>query len=103
MARHRPDPEHLFLTRRELLARCGPGCGARGLGGLVGGGGLAGPVEAAVAPRPLNPLAPRPPQFPAKVKRVIHLFMNGGPSQVDTWDPKPMLTKYHGQSLPSGS
>ena len=40
------------------------------------------------------------PQFPAKAKRVIHLFMNGGPSQVDTFDPKPMLDKYAGKELP---
>ncbi|MDB6151446.1 MAG: hypothetical protein JWQ44_2894 [Chthoniobacter sp.] len=48
----------------------------------------------------LNPLAPRTPHFPAKAKRVIHLFMNGGPSHVDTFDPKPELTKYHGKELP---
>ncbi len=47
-----------------------------------------------------NPLAARPPHFAPKVKRVIHLFMNGGPSQVDTFDPKPMLTKYDGKPLP---
>jgi len=47
-----------------------------------------------------NPLAPRPPHFPAKAKRVIHIFANGGPSQVDTFDPKPALTKYHGKPLP---
>ena len=49
----------------------------------------------------LTPLAPRPPQFAPKAKRVVHLFMNGGPSHVDTFDPKPMLTKYHGQPIPS--
>jgi hypothetical protein len=48
----------------------------------------------------LNPLAVRGPQFPAKAKRVIHLFMNGGPSHVDTFDPKPALAKYAGQALP---
>jgi hypothetical protein len=47
-----------------------------------------------------NPLAARQPHFAPKVKRVIHLFMNGGPSQVDTFDPKPMLTKYDGKPLP---
>ena len=49
---------------------------------------------------PLNPLTPKAPHFPAKAKRVIHLFMNGGPSHVDTFDPKPELTKYHGKELP---
>jgi len=52
-----------------------------------------------IAPH-LHPLAPKSPQFPAKAKRVIHLFMNGGPSHVDTFDPKPELTKYHGKELP---
>ena len=47
-----------------------------------------------------TPLAPRPPHFPAKAKRVIHIFANGGPSQVDTFDPKPELTKWHGKPLP---
>ena len=48
----------------------------------------------------LNPLAPRRPQFPGKAKAVIHLFMNGGPSHLDTFDPKPELTRLHGQELP---
>ena len=49
---------------------------------------------------PANPLAPKTPPQPAKAKRAIHIFMNGGPSQVDTFDPKPALKKYAGQSLP---
>src|SRR6202034_4189068 len=48
----------------------------------------------------INPLAPRQPHFPAKAKRVIHIFMNGGPSQVDTFDPKPSLEKYNGKAIP---
>ena len=44
---------------------------------------------------------PRTGHFPGRVKRVIHLMMNGGPSQVDTFDPKPLLTKWHGKELPS--
>jgi hypothetical protein len=59
--------------------------------------GLAGELAAA------NPLAVRAPHFPAKAKRVIYLFLNGGPSQVDTFDPKPMLDKYHGTPMPSGN
>jgi hypothetical protein len=47
-----------------------------------------------------NPMAPRRPPLPAKAKRVIFLFMNGGPSQVDTFDPKPSLKKYAGQAIP---
>ncbi len=82
---------HLPLSRRELLRRSGTGLGMLGLAGL-----LADESSAATA----NPMAPRSPHFPAKAKHVIHLFMNGGPSHVDTFDPKPMLTKYHGQPLP---
>jgi Uncharacterized protein conserved in bacteria len=50
-----------------------------------------------------NPLAPKAPHFPARAKHVIYLFLNGGPSQVDTFDPKPMLDKYHGQPMPTGN
>lgn len=48
-----------------------------------------------------SPLAVKSPHFPAKAKHVIFLFLNGGPSQVDTFDPKPMLTKMHGQPMPT--
>src|SRR5439155_606217 len=48
-----------------------------------------------------NPLAPKKPHFSARAKHVVHLFMNGGPSQVDTFDPKPLLDKYHGKPLPT--
>jgi len=50
-----------------------------------------------------DPLSPKPPHFAPKAKRVIYLFLNGGPSQVDTFDPKPMLDKYNGQPMPSGN
>jgi hypothetical protein len=68
-----------------------------GLVGLAGVLADAGDLHAA----PANPLAPRAPHFPAKAKQVVHLFMNGGPSHVDTFDPKPALAKYHGKPLPS--
>jgi len=72
--------------------------GALALGSMLGEGALgARPAGAAE----LNPLAPHAAHFAPKAKRVIHLFMNGGPSQVDTFDPKPMLDKYHGQALPA--
>src|SRR5207302_6194024 len=48
-----------------------------------------------------NPLAPKAPHFPPRAKRVIFLFMNGGPSHVDTFDPKPSLEKYEGKPLPA--
>ncbi len=50
-----------------------------------------------------NPMAPKLPPLPGKAKRVIHLFMNGGPSQVDTFDPKPELRRYDGKNLPMGN
>src|SRR5256885_3047814 len=56
---------------------------------------------ATAAGEPANPLAPKPPPRPATAKRVISLFMQGGPSQVDTFDPKPLLTKLHGQHPPA--
>lgn len=56
-------------------------------------------LQAAASPN-LNPLAVKSPHFAAKAKRVIHLFMNGGPSHVDTFDPKPQLTAYDGKTLP---
>src|SRR5581483_1109004 len=99
MSNHRPDLEHLLLTRRELLNRSGMGFAALSLAALMGSEGFLGaPAEAATAYR--GPLAPTAPQFPAKAKRVIHLFMNGGPSHVDTFDPKPSLAKYAGKPLP---
>ncbi len=73
------------------------------MGAGFGIAGLAQVLSANRPPSPSNPLAPKPPHFPAKAKHVIFLFLNGGPSQVDTFDPKPMLSKYSGQPLPSGN
>jgi hypothetical protein len=95
MAHHAPRPEDALLTRRELLRRSGMGFGMLGLMGLL--------CKQAEAADYSNPLVPKQPHFPGKAKRVIHLFMNGGPSHVDTFDPKPMLDKYHGKPLPTGN
>jgi hypothetical protein len=84
-----------MLTRREMLVRSGMGLGWLGLADL-----LACSSAGALVERATNPLAPRPPHFAPRAERVIHLFMNGGPSHVDTFDPKPILDKYHGQPLP---
>jgi hypothetical protein len=89
-----PPAEGLFLTRRELLRRSGMGFGLLGLADL-----LAPSVQAAAVDP--QPLAPRKPHFAGKAKRVVHLFLNGGPSHVDTFDPKPLLDRYHGKPLPS--
>jgi hypothetical protein len=97
MPHHKFNPEHLALTRREFLNRCGMGFGALCLGTLLQES--LGP-SAQAATSYINPLAPRGGQFPGTAKRVIHLFMNGGPSHVDTFDPKPALAKYSGKLLP---
>ncbi|MEO6786778.1 MAG: DUF1501 domain-containing protein, partial [Chthoniobacteraceae bacterium] len=75
------------LTRREFLRRSGTGFGMLGLAGLLG-------------PQTANANAARSPHFAPKAKRVIHFFLNGGPSHVDTFDPKPALLKYAGKPLP---
>src|SRR5579872_727110 len=80
-----------YMTRREVLSSIGSGFGMLGLAGML---------RAEMSQRPL---APKPPMFPAKAKHVIFLFLNGGPSHVDTFDPKPMLTKYNGKPIPGGN
>jgi len=96
---HAPNLEHLALTRREFLCRCGMGMGALSLASFFGGiEPLAASTQAVTDYA--TPLNPRFPHFPGKAKRVIHLFMNGGPSHVDTFDPKPALEKYAGKLLP---
>lgn len=88
-----PHHCHRFDTamdRRDFLRKSAFGFGAAAMGSL-----LARDSSAA-----LNPLAPKAPHFPAKAQRVIFLFMTGGPSHMDTFDPKPELTKYDGKPLP---
>ena len=85
-----------FLTRRQFLNRFGMGLGALSLATLFGPG-MVGSVQGAVAN---NPLAPRTPPLPATAKRVLHIFAQGAPSHIDTWDPKPELARRDGQSLP---
>src|SRR6516164_9280250 len=99
MSNHQPRIEHLFLTRRELLRRSGMGFASLGLASLLASEGML-TSEAKAATSSVNPLAPRQPHFPAKARRVIHLFMNGGPSHVDTFDPKQALARYAGKALP---
>jgi hypothetical protein len=83
-----------ILSRREMLSRCGVGMGAVALSGVMGQAGL---LEAQES---INPLAVKRPHFAAKAKRVLHIFLNGGMSHVDTFDPKPMLQKFAGKQLP---
>ena len=80
------------VTRRDALRKMGAGMGTIGLAGMMGLGDL-GAANLASA----NPMAPKKPHFPAKAKRIIQLFMPGGPSQVDTFDHKPMLARHAGE------
>ena len=77
------------VTRRDALRITANGFGLLALGGLLGH-----------QARAENPLAERKPHFKPRAKRVIFLFMHGGPSQVDTFDPKPMLAKHDGKPFP---
>src|SRR6266545_4698664 len=86
----------LPLTRREWLRRSGMGFAALGLAGVMNAEGLLASPSVAT-----NPLTPKPSHFPGRARRVIHLFMNGGPSHVDTFDPKPALARYAGRTLPT--
>jgi len=83
------------LSRRDLLRASAGGFGNLALAGMLGQAAAADGGDARA-----NPLAPRPPHFPARAKRVIFLFMHGGPSQVDTFDYKPLLARDHGKPLP---
>lgn len=87
-----------FVTRRDMLCRGGMGIGALALSGVMRDA-FGGDTHSA-AVNIESPLMPRQPHFAPTAKRVIHLFLSGGPSHVDTFDPKPALDTYHGQPLP---
>lgn len=78
------------INRREMLSRCANGFGAVAFFSLLGQRAWGGPASA-------GPLDPKPPHFPARARNVIFLYMDGGPSQMDTFDPKPRLKQEHGQ------
>jgi hypothetical protein len=110
-AEHTARLEDLFMTRRDMLNRTGMGMGALGMAMMLGQNmvagtasaaavGATGTVEAAGKGAVKSPLAPKQPHFKAKAKHVIHIWAPGGPSHVDTWDPKPALAKYADQALP---
>lgn len=92
--------EDYFQTRRQFLSRMGMGLGALSLSTLLDPkyllGAGAGPAVAT------GPLSPHPSHFPGKAKAVIHIFAQGAPSHVDTWDPKPALTKMNNKSIDGG-
>lgn len=93
---HTIRPEDLLLTRKQFLQRSGMGMGALGLATLLPQHLLA---AGGVPEISGNPLAERKPHYPAKAKHIIHIFAEGGPSHVDTWDPKPALKAHADQSI----
>jgi hypothetical protein len=91
---HLPRPSDFFNTRRQFLNRFGMGFGALSLSSLLGAG-----QSTASAVGSQSPLAAKAGHFPGTAKRVIHIFSQGGPSHVDTWDPKPELAKHAGKEV----
>jgi len=85
-------PSPTFYSRRHFLRDCTYGLGKVAAAGLL--------TDSLANAAPANPLAARGPHYAPKAKRVIHLFMAGAPSQLETFDPKPMLTKYEGKPIP---
>jgi hypothetical protein len=89
---HLPDRARTELTRRWFFRECGVGLGAIALGQLLGRG---------TAAAPTDPMAPKAPHFSPRAKRVIYLFMAGGPSQLELFDHKPELAKWGGKLPPA--
>ena len=91
MPNHHPER----VGRREMIASAGAGLGFVALATALADAG-----DLKASPPLADALAPRPPHFAPRVRRVIQFFLNGGPSHIDTFDPKPLLAKYAGQPLP---
>jgi hypothetical protein len=89
------DPFTTSADRRRFLIEAGNGFGALALAAM-----LAEQQQVVGAPMATSPLMPRPPHVQPRATRVIYLFMHGGPSQVDLFDPKPELIRHAGQPLP---
>src|SRR3978361_1973244 len=88
--------EHIRYNRnrRDFLTNCFCGMGSLAFASMMGSEAAQGAI--------VNPLAPKPPHMPdhAKAKSMIFLFMAGGPSHLETWDPKPLINKLDGQPRP---
>ena len=90
----------MTISRRQLLKGAGVGLGMLGAIGLLQNDRL---LADDTVLNPNSPLSIRPTHFRPRAKHIIHVYLNGGPSHVDTFDPKPLLSKYHGQPLPTGN
>src|SRR5262249_55680328 len=88
-----PYHEQLLRSRRNFLATAASGIGTLAVASLLRDEGL-------LAAEAVNPLAPRAPHFAPKAKACICFYLEGAPSQIDLWDPKPKLNELHGQKLP---
>jgi hypothetical protein len=97
---HTPSPEDIIFTRRQFLVRSGMGFGALSLASIFGLNPYDATAASTATGKLLSPLAPKRSHFPVKAKSVIHIFAEGGPSHVDTWDPKPELAKYADKTIP---
>jgi hypothetical protein len=93
---------YALLDRRGFLGHLGSGLGSVALLSLLAEQGLAGPKPRRPVIRPEAPLAPRPPHFAPRVRRVVHLFCSGACSHLDTWDYKPELIRQNGKPMPGG-
>jgi hypothetical protein len=94
-----PIDELADASRRDFLTSAASGLGLAALGAALADDGLLSPAAAASGPA-INPLEPKPSHFAARAKSCIFIFMEGAPSQVDLFDPKPKLNEMHGQKLP---
>ncbi len=93
----------LPISRREMLCQAGTGLGIMGLAGVLGLDRVGADIPTAAQGTLDSPLSPRAPHFAPRAKALIHIYLNGGPSHLDTFDPKPSLAKYHGQPIPIGN
>ncbi|MGH9340508.1 MAG: DUF1501 domain-containing protein [Acidobacteriota bacterium] len=87
--KHRMSFSEPGMSRRKMLCKCANGFGGLALACLIA------EKQAALSSNATNPLAARPPHYEPRAKSVIFLFMDGGPSQIDTFDPKPRLDTSH--------
>src|SRR6476659_7043599 len=96
-----PPPSNAQQSRRNFLFQAGEGFGSLALAYLLNQDGLLGATGCENDPNVRSPFSPKQPHFKPRAKNVISLFMCGGVSAIDTFDPKPALDKYHGQPLPT--
>ncbi len=105
-AEHLTPAGHVLLDRRQFLTQSATALGSIAFANLLRGDGLLAATSPAAISGPVidpaRPYAPRPPHFPAKAKNVVVIFCAGAVSQLETWDYKPELIKWHDQPLPGG-